>query len=128
MEENTFPAYNTLKMDERKWEQLFEKADQVVKRTAQSMPPELRAEAEKVPCLFEKWPPEGEEVLGQCLSFEEHVVSEAPGPIVLYLGTIHEVCEEFDLDYADEVRITFLHELGHHLGLDERDLEERGLL
>ena len=89
---------------------------------------ELRTEAEKVPCLFEKWPPEGEEVLGRCLSFEEQVISEAPGPIVLYLGTIQQDCEEFDLDYANEVRITFLHELGHHLGLDEDDLEKRGLL
>ncbi len=99
----------------------------MVKQTIAAMPPELRAEAEKLPCLFERWPPEGEAVLGHCLSFEEHVISEAPGPIVLYLGTIHEDCAELELDYEDEVRITFLHELGHHLGLDEHELEERGL-
>jgi predicted Zn-dependent protease with MMP-like domain len=28
---------------------------------------------------------------------------------------------------AEQVRITLLHELGHYLGLDEGDLEERGL-
>lgn len=115
-------------MTEQDWEQLFEKADRVVKETIAAMPPQLRAEAEKVPCILERWPPEGEEVLGRCLSFEEHVVSDAPGPLILYLGAIHEDCAEFDLDYADEVRITFLHEMGHHLGLDEADLDERGLL
>ena len=114
--------------EENKWEQLFEEAQRVVNQTINAMPAELRLEAEKVPCLFEKWPPEGEEVLGHCLSFEEYMVSEAPGPLVLYLGAIQQDCQEFDLDYADEVRITFLHELGHHLGLDEADLEERGLL
>ncbi len=34
-------------------------------------------------------------------------------------------------DYAaafdQEVRLTYLHELGHYLGLDESDLEKRGL-
>jgi predicted Zn-dependent protease with MMP-like domain len=115
-------------MTEQQWEQLFEKADRVVKETIAAMPRELRTEAEKVPCLFERWPPEGEDVLGRYLSFEEHVISEAPGPFVLYLGAIHEDCEEFELDYADEVRTTYLHELGHHLGLDEGDLDERGLL
>ena len=115
-------------MDETRWAQLFEEAERVVREAIEAMPPELRAEAERVPCLLERWPPEGEEVLGRCLSFEEHFISDAPGPLVLYLGTIAEECQELGLDYADEVRITFLHELGHHLGLDEADLEERGLL
>jgi predicted Zn-dependent protease with MMP-like domain len=115
-------------MDEEKWGRLFEEAERTVREAMQQMPPELRAEAERVPCLLEKWPPEGEEVLGHCLSFEDKMVSEAPGPIILYLGTIQRECEEFALDFAEEVRITFLHELGHHLGLDEGDLEQRGLL
>ncbi|NCC93758.1 MAG: hypothetical protein EOM10_10815, partial [Opitutae bacterium] len=29
--------------------------------------------------------------------------------------------------YRDEVRVTYYHELGHYLGLEEGDLEERGL-
>ena len=29
--------------------------------------------------------------------------------------------------FREEVRITFLHELGHLLGLDEEDLDVRGL-
>jgi predicted Zn-dependent protease with MMP-like domain len=117
-----------VQLSESEWEALFEEADRVVKETITAMPRELQAEAKRVPCLLEKWPPEGEEVLGRCLSFEEHFISEAPGPVVLYLGSLHQECQELGLKFADEVRITFLHELGHHLGFDEADLEERGLL
>jgi predicted Zn-dependent protease with MMP-like domain len=34
---------------------------------------------------------------------------------------------KLEIRFEDKVRITYLHELGHHLGLDEDDLEERGL-
>jgi len=37
------------------------------------------------------------------------------------------MCEAEEDAYREEVRITFLHELGHYLGLDEGDLSERGL-
>jgi len=117
-----------MEMEDQKWERLFAEAHRIVQETVARMPLELRVEAERVPCLFETWPPDDEEVLGRCLSFEEQVISDAPGPIILYLGTIHQECEELGLAFAEEVRITFLHEFGHHLGLDEADLEERGLL
>ena len=63
-------------MNEQKWAVLFQQAEQVVQDVLQKMPEELRVEAERVPCLLEKWPPDGEDVLGRCLSFEENVVSE----------------------------------------------------
>jgi predicted Zn-dependent protease with MMP-like domain len=28
---------------------------------------------------------------------------------------------------VDEIGVTLLHEIGHHLGLDEDDLDQRGL-
>jgi predicted Zn-dependent protease with MMP-like domain len=114
--------------DEQQWSPLYEQAERVISEAIQAMPEELRREAERVPCLLERWPPEGDDALGRYLSFEENVVSEAPGPIVLYLGAIQDECEACGLDFSEEVRITFLHELGHHLGLDESDLDERGLL
>jgi predicted Zn-dependent protease with MMP-like domain len=114
--------------DDQVWAALFEEADRVVREAIAGMPEELRREAERIPCLLEKWPPDGEDVLGRYLSFEPNFISQAPGPLVLYLGSIRQECEEYELDYAEEVKITYLHELGHHLGLDEGDLEERGLL
>jgi predicted Zn-dependent protease with MMP-like domain len=115
-------------MDEQEWNSLSGRAEKIIEQVLQAMPEELRREAERVPCLLEPLPPEGDDALGRCLSFEENYISQAPGPIVLYLGTIQEECRELGLDFDDEVRITFLHELGHHLGLDEADLEDRGLL
>jgi predicted Zn-dependent protease with MMP-like domain len=46
---------------------------------------------------------------------------------MLYLAEIHDFCTTEGLDFADQIRITYLHELGHHLGLDEKELEIRGL-
>jgi len=37
------------------------------------------------------------------------------------------MCGAEEDSYREEVRITFLHELGHYLGLDEGDLFQRGL-
>lgn len=109
------------------WEEIFAEAERIIAALLESLPVELKREAERVPCLLEKWPPEGDEALGRCMSFEEHVISEAPGPIFLYLGSIYQGCSEAGLEFADEVRITYLHELGHHLGLDEDELARRGL-
>lgn len=113
--------------DDLPWEKLFERADRVVKATIASLPEAVRAEARRVPCILEKWPPEGTDFLGLCASFEPDMVSGAPGPIFLYVGAIHLECLDYDLDFGDEVRVTYLHELGHHLGLDEEDLDDRGL-
>jgi len=49
------------------------------------------------------------------------------GRICLYLLTIADYCRDENIPFADEVRTTYLHELGHHLGWDEDDLEARNL-
>jgi predicted Zn-dependent protease with MMP-like domain len=45
----------------------------------------------------------------------------------LYLENILELSEGDVEFFREDVRDTFLHELGHYLGLDEDDLTERGL-
>jgi len=110
------------------WEDLFARAERVVARTMRSLPRPVRAEAEKVSTLLEKWPaPEHGDFLGLFEGFEPDRVSAGGGPIFIFLGPVFEWCEEEGIDFEQEVRITYLHELGHHLGLDEDDLEERGL-
>jgi predicted Zn-dependent protease with MMP-like domain len=47
--------------------------------------------------------------------------------IVLYVVTLLEYCIEEELDFEREVEITYLHEFGHHLGLGENELLDRGL-
>jgi hypothetical protein len=47
--------------------------------------------------------------------------------ISLYLHALREYCVEEHLEFARQLQITYLHELGHHLGLPEGALEERAL-
>jgi len=47
--------------------------------------------------------------------------------ITVYLDAIHEYCKDENLDFCRELELTYLHELGHHLGLPEGELEKRAL-
>ena len=47
--------------------------------------------------------------------------------IRLFLSTIREQCSENGDEFSNLVVITYLHELGHHLGLKESHLENWGL-
>lgn len=114
-------------MTPARWEALQVEAQGVVERTIAELPPEVLAEAQKVPVLFEQRNLSDPDVLGTYGHFTPHEIGEANGPIILYLATIAEYCAEEGEDFAAEVRLTYLHELGHHLGWDEDDLEARGL-
>ncbi len=109
------------------WHELKAQAERVVETTLAELPPEILAEAEKVPVLFEAVCPDDPDILGTYGHFEPGEISPANGPIVLYLEAIDDFCLDEGADFAEEVRLTYLHELGHHLGWDEGDLEERGL-
>jgi len=50
-----------------------------------------------------------------------------PPQIILFLENLWDFAEGGEEIFRDEVRTTFLHELGHFLGLDEDDLFDRGL-
>lgn len=116
-------------ISEEEWGSRFAEAENVVKETIESLPDEVRVEARKVACGFERWPPEGYDrmTLGLFHGVEEGKVSESLGPIQIFVGGHHVMDAEGEADFAEEVRRTYLHELGHHLGLDEGEMEERGL-
>ena len=109
------------------WESIKARAERVVGRTITELPPEVLAEAQKVPVLFEHECIDDPEILGTYGHFSLNEIGEANGPITLYLLTIKDFCEEEGENFDHEVRLTYLHELGHHLGWDEDDLEARGL-
>ena len=50
-----------------------------------------------------------------------------PPQIILFLENLWDFAAEDEVVFQEEVRTTFLHELGHYLGLDEGELTERGL-
>ena len=53
--------------------------------------------------------------------------SSLPPQIILFLENLWDFAEGDEEIFRDEVHTTFLHELGHYLGLDEDELTERGL-
>jgi predicted Zn-dependent protease with MMP-like domain len=109
------------------WPKLQARAEKAVAATVAELPPEIAAEARQVPCLFQPVCEEDPELLGLYGYFTPGEISVANGPIILYLETIWDFCEDEGEDFEEEVRVTYLHELGHHFGWDEGDLEERGL-
>lgn len=52
-------------------------------------------------------------------------IPHAPNRIYIFRGNLLEMCETRE-ELVDEIRITVLHEIGHHFGLDEERLEELG--
>ena len=62
-------------------------------------------------------------------SFREALDSDdwQPPTISLFLGPLWDYAEGDEAAFREEVRTTWLHELGHYLGLEEGDLAARGL-
>lgn len=98
-----------------------------------SLPEPLAVKARQVPVLFEALPDsvDGEDMdlLGLFTGSELAHEGDDPMPsqIILFLENIRDEAEGNELAFRNEVRITYLHELGHYLGLDEDDLLQRGL-
>jgi predicted Zn-dependent protease with MMP-like domain len=50
---------------------------------------------------------------------------ELPAIISIYMWPLMSHCRD-EAELVEQVRITVLHELGHHLGMDEDDLDRLG--
>lgn len=102
-----------------------------------SLPDPLRAAAAGVPVILERRA--DIELAGE--SFEPDLLGLFVGPdfagrddhgalppqILLFLESLWEFSGNDETIFREEVRATYLHELGHYLGLDEDELDERGL-
>ena len=64
---------------------------------------------------------------GPAFADEEHDPSPLPPQIILFLENLWDFAEGDADIFCEEVHTTYLHELGHYLGLDEDDLFDRGL-
>ncbi|MCC6235154.1 MAG: metallopeptidase family protein [Verrucomicrobiales bacterium] len=119
------------------WDQLLTAARDEVAATLEALPEELHAAAAKVPVIYQKRPDprlveEGldPDLLGLFVGdsrTEGEPGTAVPSQILLFLENLWAFAEEDWGFYAEEVEVTFLHELGHYLGLEEEDLEDRGL-
>ncbi|MEX1119523.1 MAG: metallopeptidase family protein [Terrimicrobiaceae bacterium] len=104
-------------------------ANEVVATTLASLPDELREAARRVPVLLEKRPDAGDIEAGldpDLLGLFDPGPHDTPH-IRLWLKNLWEYSDEEEDIFREEVRVTLLHEIGHLLGWDEEDLDERGL-
>jgi predicted Zn-dependent protease with MMP-like domain len=118
------------------WEKLCMMASKEVEATVAALPKPLRERAEKLPVTFERQPNVGlqadgiePDTLGLFTGPEFADEGKVPLPpqIILFLENLWDFAEGNEGIFCEEVRTTFLHELGHYLGLDEGELTERGL-
>jgi len=103
-----------------------------------ALPAPLRQRAAALPITLERRPNAAHQrdgidpdtlglFVGNEFASESNTLSPLPPHIILFLDNLWEQAEANEEFFCDEVRTTFLHELGHYLGLDEDDLFDRGL-
>ena len=113
-------------------------AREEVRETVAGLPDDLRSHAESLPVTFDHAPDDAiqadgfePDLLGLFVGppYEEQGggLADVPPQILLFLENLWDFSEGDEAVYRREVRTTYLHELGHYLGLDEGDLEARGL-
>lgn len=118
--------------------QLMQRAQHVVEATRDQLPADIRALARRLPVSYHDWPDEailGDEFEADILGLfvgEHHGIdsgsgNSVPPQIFLFLENIYDEAESDLTRFDEEVRLTYLHELGHYLGWDEDQVEAHGL-
>lgn len=120
-----------------------EDVEEIVEETLTVLHPTLREYLSNVPIMLEEVPSEEVlrlydppasplELLGffSGSSLQDRSIqdpwSQLPGTITLFRRNLERHAESRG-ELIEELRITLFHEVGHFLGLDEDDLEQRGL-
>ena len=120
------------------WAELQRVAEAEIKATLRSLPSHLKARVERLPITLETVP--NAELIadnvepdtlglfvGEPFPDGEGMATPLPPQIILFLENLWDFAAGDAAIYREEIRITLLHELGHYLGLNELDLEDRGL-
>jgi predicted Zn-dependent protease with MMP-like domain len=113
-------------------------AAQTVESARRRLPPRIRDAVALVPVCYEARPnetlcAEGYEpdllglFVGHAHGAELDEAQPLPPQILLFLENLWDYAGEDVEAYRDEVRLTYLHELGHYLGWDEEEIARRGL-
>lgn len=102
----------------------------------EQLPADLRSLAERLPVICAGTPAEIDEAgdadllgLFTGASYDEELddLGALPAQILLFLENLWCFAEENEAGFRREVRVTYLHELGHFFGWDEDELTRRGL-
>jgi len=118
------------------WQHWEEIALAEIEATLAALPKPLREQAEKLPVTLESVPNAGLQADGieadtlglfTGAEFADEGAEVLPAQIVLFLANLWDFAGGDEGVFREEVHTTYLHELGHFLGLGEDDLMERGL-
>lgn len=116
---------------------LIKIARKTVEKTISEFDDELRIQAESIPVLFLGRPDknladDGDfDLLGLFTgpNYEQQwqLNGDIPPRIVIFVSNIYDDVDMSMNEFSEQVKITYLHELGHFLGLDENELHKRDL-
>ena len=112
------------------------KFNALVAEALDRLPAEFRENMRNVAVVVEDWPPddlldelgipEEETILGSYqgtpLDERTHDLVQLPDRIVLYQRALEEECVS-EAELVREVAITVIHEIGHHFGLTDDEME-----
>ena len=112
---------------------------QAVAEALDNLPRSIREYVSDVPVLIEDYPSDdllgrenvSPQILGIYLGVPrtESEVSAQPAhltQVILFKKNLEKLCRDRD-DLIEQIQVTVRHEIGHHLGLSEEDLERLGL-
>jgi predicted Zn-dependent protease with MMP-like domain len=109
-----------------------ERFDALVDRALDGIPEELARLVQNVVVLVEDEPPEGEpdDLLGlydgiALTDRDSTMTMELPDRIFIFRGPLLGFCDT-EKQLVEEVRITVVHEIAHHFGIDDHRLHELG--
>jgi predicted Zn-dependent protease with MMP-like domain len=118
------------------WKKLRVMASAEIEATLMNLPKPLRERVKELPVTLERQPnadlqADGidADTLGLFVGPEFADEGNVPMPpqIILFLENLWDIAKGDEKIFRGELRTTFLHELGHYLGLNEDELTERGL-
>ncbi len=106
--------------------------DELVDRALDGIPDELAALVRNVVVLVEDEPPEDEpdDLLGlydgvALTERDSSLLPQLPDRIFVFRGPLLDLVESEE-ELVEEVRITVVHEIAHHFGIDDARLHELG--
>ena len=113
----------TVRMDPQRFDELVSDALDLI-------PSQLAAVMDNVVVLVADRDPDDDDLLGlyegvALTERDSHYAGSLPDTITIYRDALLDICDD-DEQVVEEVKITVMHEIAHHFGIDDGRLEELG--
>ena len=104
--------------------------DELVSDALDLIPPQLAAVMDNVVVLVEDRHPDEDDLLGlyegvALTERDSNYAGSLPDTITIYRDALLDLCD-CDEQVVEEVKITVMHEIAHHFGIDDDRLHELG--